>query len=599
MFEKKYVLYGAGAYGKMALQLIGKENVAFFVDSDEKKCGSAVEEIPICSLDLAQDTLSRYQVVITVSDEYLEQIRALLEERQITGFQTFNEIKMILTRQKIEQRTDYIRTYQKAVRWILNNTMDGKAIICSSGTPKAYPEVTGYFIPTLLRWGYRDLAESFAKWLCSIQKEDGSWYDADDAAPYVFDTAQILKGLLAVRDFLPQADQHIQKGCDWILQQIEESGRLVTPTEDAWGGGICSELIHLYCLSPLAEAAEKLKKPAYREAAYKVLQYYKANENEKIMDFHMLSHFYAYIMEALLDMGERDLAEQAMQKVALTQKENGAVPAYPDVDWVCSTGMFQFALVWFRLGMAEYAQKAFAYACKLQNESGGWYGSYLSELNAREDNFYFPAEEISWAVKYFLDALFYKHLYEFEKTADLFAEEIGKDDERYQIVRKHVSALSGQAAVLDIGCGKGRYLKNLLADVPGCQYYAVDLSQRVMHKIADPVIKKQGSLTMIPYENDFFDLVYTCEALEHAVDIRSAVRELARVTKKGGKIIIIDKSNAQLGALEIGEWEQWFDEEQLKAFMEEVCSDVQVAEDVGYEDHRVRGLFSSWIGVAK
>lgn len=43
----------------------------------------------------------------------------------------------------------------------------------------------------------------------------------------------------------------------------------------------------------------------------------------------------------------------------------------------------------------------FNYACKLQNKSGGWYGSYLSEENENEINTYFPNSEISWAVKYF------------------------------------------------------------------------------------------------------------------------------------------------------------------------------------------------------
>ena len=42
-----------------------------------------------------------------------------------------------------------------------------------------YPEVTGYYIPTLMRWGFTDQAESYAKWLISIQHSDGAWYDTE------------------------------------------------------------------------------------------------------------------------------------------------------------------------------------------------------------------------------------------------------------------------------------------------------------------------------------------------------------------------------------------------------------------------------------
>ena len=106
---------------------------------------------------------------------------------------------------------------------------------------------------------------------------------------------------------------------------------------------------------------------------------------------------------------------------------------------------------------------------------------------------------------------------------------------------------------------------------------------------------KQGTLTNIPYGDDIFDFVYTCEALEHAVDIESAVREMARVTKPGGMMVIIDKNKDMLGYFEIGEWEQWFDERELCGIMRKYCGQVSVIKDVGYEEP-ANGLFYAWIG---
>ena len=113
-----------------------------------------------------------------------------------------------------------VKSFNKAISWIFDNTLNGNGMAVSSKEQVIYPEVTGYYIPTLLQWGERELAVSYAKYLCSIQKPDGSWYDAYDNAPYVFDSAQILKGLIAIRDIMPEADDHIIRGCDWIISNM-------------------------------------------------------------------------------------------------------------------------------------------------------------------------------------------------------------------------------------------------------------------------------------------------------------------------------------------------------------------------------------------
>lgn len=601
---KNYLLFGAGEYAKKAISLLGKENIECIYDNNSDKWGTKIEKILVKALPKEVEKLEGKQIIISVSQKYQQEIISQFEKMGISNYRTIQDIQTEIIKEKLEGRTNYIEIYQKAINWIRENSVNGKAIICNTNKRKGYPEVTGYYIPTLLKWGYRELAVSYSEWLCKIQKQNGSWYDTDDREPYVFDSAQILKGLLAIRGIYPKADAHIVKGCDWILTNIQEDGRLTTPSKAAWGNpGVCSELIHLYCLSPLVETAEKLNVPQYKEAAHKVLNYYKENHYEEIMNFGFLSHFYAYVMEALLDMGETEMAGEAMDKIALLQKENGAVPAYHNVDWVCSTGLFQLALVWFRLGEIERGNKAFAYACKLQNESGGWFGSYLSEDNRNEDNDYFPTSEISWAVKYFLDALYYKNLAEFNLWADSFLPVIDKEDGRYQIIKNEISEAGGQKSglkICDVGCGKGRYLNNLLLDMPENRYCGVDLSESVLKYIEDKrIVKKQGSLTRIPYEDNTFDVVYTCEALEHAVDIYSAVREMARVTKPGGRIIVIDKNKEALGRLEIAEWEIWFDLEELRNIMKEFCREVNVVRDIPYEGKTGDNLFAAWIGKVK
>lgn len=602
---KEYVLFGAGQVAKDAIALLGRDNIAFILDNDKKKVGDYLESIPIYSLKSKLGELSYIQIVVSVSQQYIDDICLQLESNGIYEYVLLNNLRSQITREKITQRLDFINVYRKALRWIQNNSYENHAICCTSQKLLGYPEVTGYYIPTLLRWGYRDLAIGYSNWLLSIQKEDGSWYDTDDQSPYVFDSAQILKGLLAVYSIHPQKDivsAAIIRGCEWILGCMTIEGRLVTQDTSCWGNNpnMCSELIHLYCLSPLIEAGRIFSKPIYAKKARKIFEYYKQNYYDKIMNFSLLSHFYAYVMEALIDLGEIDMAREAMDRIAKYQKPSGAVPAYNNVDWVCSTGLFQLALVWFRLEDIDRGNKAFKYACRLQNETGGWFGSYLSEDNPNEANDYFPGAEISWANKYFLDALYYKNRAEFEACGDIFLTDIKKDDERYLIILNEVKKLSDGSKILDVGCGKGRYIKNLLQDAPLFSYYGVDISESVLAYVKSmKATCGQGTLTSIPYEDNMFAVTYTCEALEHAIDMESSVREMCRVTLPGGKIVIVDMNDGCYGTLEIGEWEQWPNEEQLKQIMLSYCSDVQVHHGLRYENMSNEELFTAWIGCVK
>ncbi len=309
---------------------------------------------------------------------------------------------------------DYQKTLELAFKWIDSHTNSGAGICVTSKKTISYPEVTGYYIPTLLNWKKEDLASQYAKWLVSIQKEDGSWYDSDDKAPYVFDSAQILKGLIAIYRYMPSVEENIIKGCDWILGNVIETGQLTTPDKSSWGrDSFCSEMIHLYCISPLLDAGKLFEREDYIEKSRKIIRYYITHHRERIVNFNMLSHFYAYVMEGLWDVGEIDIVKESMKKMEQEQHTDGMITGLNNVPWTCSTGCFQLALVWYKLGDKERGDKTFGYACALQNESGGWYGSYPTNkiqkyLPGRYRPYYFPDEEISWAVKYFLDAYDWK-----------------------------------------------------------------------------------------------------------------------------------------------------------------------------------------------
>lgn len=286
-------------------------------------------------------------------------------------------------------------SYVRAMDWFKQNMVADKGIIVHTKEPVPYPEVTGYFIPTLYHWGEKELAQTCTKWLISIQLPDGSFPAPDCVTPYTFDTGQIMRGLCTAINDVDGAEQALRKACDWILTQVEDTGQLTTPTTELWTG-IANDLIHTYVLPPLIEAGKLLDKSEYIERAQFVLDYYKSQDD--LVPFNRLSHFHAYAMEALCELGELDMARRGMADVERCQRRDGSIPAYPNVDWVCSTGMAQYAIVWYTLGDKPRADKAMKYLEKIQNKSGGFYGSYGKGAQ------YIAGAEISWGVKYFLDA---------------------------------------------------------------------------------------------------------------------------------------------------------------------------------------------------
>lgn len=304
----------------------------------------------------------------------------------------------------VVQRTP---SMENAIRWIKEHRAPGGGILTNDKHTAASQEVTGYIIETLFDVGEKDFAMELARWEASVQRADGA-FAAPDGTPYTFDTAQVIRGFLAVVDEMPELEMNLRKACDYVEKQIAPDGRVTTPSYAMWqvsAGSQFSPYTDLYVLPPLLDAAAKFSEPRYKAAVVRALDHFKCKADlvEFKSDIGTLSHIFGYMMEALVDLGELELARKGLRQAAAIQKPNGSIAAYPGVDWVCTPGMAQLALAWYKLGDRVPADKAVAYLESIQNPSGGFYGSYGS--GAR----YLPQEEISWAPKFFLDCFHVRH----------------------------------------------------------------------------------------------------------------------------------------------------------------------------------------------
>ena len=479
----------------------------------------------------------------------------------------------------------------RALHWVLAQKLPLGGIRVESRHPNAYPEVTGYLVPTLLNYGERELAAELTRWLVCIQRSDGSYTDPDHGEKYTFDTGQVLRGLLAARDLVPQAGEAAGRAARYLLCQLPDGGE--RGFRQAYAGTNCPETVALYVLPPLVQAADCFEMAGLRDAVRRCLDYYVGHPHFLRIDD--LSHFLAYELEALIDLGRSDLATPVLDKLRGEQKTDGSVRGIGGAKWVCTPGLAQLAICWYKVGQWEAADKAMAWLEAHQERDGGFRGSYGRGAA------YKPDVEISWAPKFYLDAHLLRVASFFNRKAELFPNEIPPDDGRVEAILSRVR--SGNS-VLDVGCGKGRFLKAVREAFPDAECVGVDPSPALQQDLPPGVRGLPGSLESIPCPENTFDVVFAVESLEHSANVGRAIAEMTRVAKPGGWVMVIDKQAAHWHRIKdlpwargkMPPWERWPDIEQLKRLLLRGCDEVS-ARPVAYGNKPAEdGLMVVWEG---
>jgi ubiquinone/menaquinone biosynthesis C-methylase UbiE len=102
-------------------------------------------------------------------------------------------------------------------------------------------------------------------------------------------------------------------------------------------------------------------------------------------------------------------------------------------------------------------------------------------------------------------------------------------------------ALMPGEKILDVGCGSGIWLDRLRQQF-GVDGVGVDLSPNSLKEAvsasSEDIAFIGGDISYLPLQDGFFDVVFSLDVLEHVVEQDRCLREMVRVLKPGGRLLL-------------------------------------------------------------
>ena len=115
---------------------------------------------------------------------------------------------------------------------------------------------------------------------------------------------------------------------------------------------------------------------------------------------------------------------------------------------------------------------------------------------------------------------------------------------KHVLIEKHFN-------ILDVGCGGGRTIQKLAGAATDGELYGVDYAVGSVSasraKNAEMIKRghvniQQASVSQLPFPDDKFDLVTAIETQYYWPDLINDMKEILRVLKPGGKLLVIAES---------------------------------------------------------
>jgi len=100
--------------------------------------------------------------------------------------------------------------------------------------------------------------------------------------------------------------------------------------------------------------------------------------------------------------------------------------------------------------------------------------------------------------------------------------------------------LPAKIKVIDLGCGEGKLLKRLEEYSDKLKLFGVDIEPKVI-KIKEFLQRSEikiADLRQSGYPDEFFDVVFCLDVLEHFASLKEPVNEIKRILKSDGLLVV-------------------------------------------------------------
>ena len=92
--------------------------------------------------------------------------------------------------------------------------------------------------------------------------------------------------------------------------------------------------------------------------------------------------------------------------------------------------------------------------------------------------------------------------------------------------------------ILDIGCNRGRFLQSVRDLNKNCELYGVDIDPKIKNLKIENCSFHVCGVEKLPFEDKYFDNVFALSTLEHIPELDYAVKEISRILKPEGSVIL-------------------------------------------------------------
>jgi len=107
--------------------------------------------------------------------------------------------------------------------------------------------------------------------------------------------------------------------------------------------------------------------------------------------------------------------------------------------------------------------------------------------------------------------------------------------ERLELLENSLKIAKGK--FLDMGCGEGLVLKN--AELLGFEPYGLDIARNLENTDSDRYHFFLGNVFEANYPDEYFSAIYMDSVLEHLSNPMETLKELKRILKPGGALLIV------------------------------------------------------------